>query len=134
VQKGVNVLLQQLAPNKEIPKRSLRRRSDYLKTYKGFSVRRPLLTLYARSNGLESHRFGFTTPKTTGTAVVRNGFKRWCREFYRKADLSELKKPVDLHVYVGSKKVKKDAYKQVQYKEFFGQLREALQLVIKNFK
>jgi len=127
-------LPQQLAQNKEIPKRHLRKRADYLKTYKGFSVRRPMLALYARSNGLASHRFGFTVPKVTGTAVIRNQFKRWSREFYRNTDLSALNESLDLHVYVGNKRMKKEVYKSVQFKEFQAQLNQALQFVIKNFK
>ncbi len=129
-----SVLLQLSVPNKEIRKTFLKRRSDYLKTYKGFSVRKGLLTLYSRSNDLKSHRLGFTAPKAIGPAVIRNRYKRWCREIYRKATLENLKKPLDFNVFIGSKKLKKEDFKNAKFQDFEDQLSSALKITIKNFK
>ena len=134
MQKGVNALLQQLAPNKKSKKQFLKRRSDFLKTYKGNFIRREHLTLYGRFNGIVSFRLGVTAPKSIGSAVVRNKFKRWCKEFFRKLEFGENQKPMDFNVFIGNKRLKKEDFKNVEHKEFQNQLDSAIHALIKNLR
>jgi ribonuclease P protein component len=89
------------------------------------------LVVYARPNGLNAHRFGVTTPKATGNAVIRNRFKRWCKEFYRRQDLSALSEAADFNVFVGNKRLKKDVFKDVEHRNFDEQLAQAFQQLLK---
>ena len=107
----------------------LQKRGEYLKTYKGFSVKLPLVVVYARPNGLDKYRFGCTAPRTVGNAVLRNRVKRWGREIYRHYDVPE-GIPLDLHVFVGSKRVK---YKEVKFNEFRSQVHEGLERIFRRF-
>jgi len=69
---------------------TLRRSSDFLyikengkKIYSG----RWILLNYIE-NQQKSHRFGWTISSKVGSAVLRNKFKRWCREFLKKETLT----------------------------------------------
>jgi ribonuclease P protein component len=46
----------------------------------------PLVAIRARRNGLETDRFGISTGKRLGTAVVRNRVRRRLREILRSWD------------------------------------------------
>ncbi len=111
----------------------LRSRGEYLKTYKGFAVKLPLIVVYAKPNGLDRHRFGCTTPRTVGKAVVRNKFRRWAKEIYRKTvfpgDLA-----LDLHVFVGSRNKDKQVYKEVSFNDYRKQIFEGLTRAFRHFK
>lgn len=112
----------------------LRKRGEFLKTYKGYAVRLPLIVVYARSNGLEQVRFGCTTPRAAGNAVIRNRLRRWAKEIYRRAKLPD-GLALDLHVFVGTKaKPKGWDYKEVKFDEFRRQVEEGLSRVFKHFK
>jgi ribonuclease P protein component len=120
--------------NKEIPKGYLRRRSDFLKTYKGFFVRKEHLVLYVRTNGMSMHRFGVTAPKTVGPAVVRNKFKRWSRELYRGSGSYKVADPVDINLLVGNKRLKKEDFKSVKFEDFKEQFTSSLRTALRNFE
>lgn len=96
----------------------LNRRIDFqnLKT-KGKKVWacRWLLVVF-RKNEEHQFRCGWTVSKKVGTAVTRNRLKRWCREFFRDQDISEL--PVDLNVIFINPKKEKDFYKNLSFSEF----------------
>lgn len=109
----------------QIPKTYFKKRIEFLNTYKGWSARQPYIVLYGRPNGLKCHRLGCTTPKSIGTAVVRNRFRRRCRELFKKMDLSDFPKPMDFHVFVGNKRVKKEVFKDVSYPQFKEQMEKA---------
>lgn len=66
----------------------LRDRRDFAAVYRrGRPYRSELLILRAVSTGRPLSRFGFTTAKTLGNAVVRNRLKRRLRESVRSLDV-----------------------------------------------
>jgi ribonuclease P protein component len=135
VQKVGSVLPLPSAQNSpKLKKGFLRRRVDFLKTYKGRFVRQELFILYGRKNESSGHRFGITAPKTMGSAVIRNRYKRWSRELYRKTDLGEIKDGLDLNVFFGNKRLKKEDFKNAAFKEFAKQFELSMQSLIRNFK
>jgi ribonuclease P protein component len=135
VQKVGSVLPQPTAQNSsKIKKGFLKRRIDFLKTYKGRFVRQELFILYGRKNDSSGHRFGITAPKTMGSAVIRNRFKRWSKELYRKINLDEVRDPLDLNVFLGNKRLKKEDFKNAAFKEFAEQFDKSMQSLIGNFK
>jgi ribonuclease P protein component len=117
--------------NKSIRKGYLRRRADYLKTYKGRFVRKELFVLYARRNDVSGHRFGITAPKTIGPAVIRNRYKRWSKELYRKANLEKVEMAIDINVFVGNKRLKKEDFKNAKFRDFEKQFHEAIQALLR---
>lgn len=60
-------------------------------------------------------RCGWTIPKQVGTAVVRNRFRRWGREFMRKWSAHKNK---SLDINIVFKRREKGFYKQLDHKEF----------------
>lgn len=68
---------------------------------------------------LDQVRCGWTIPKVVGTAVVRNRFKRWGREYFRKWS-AENDKSLDLNLIF--KRKEKGFYASVSHKEFDGAL------------
>jgi ribonuclease P protein component len=123
-------LLQQSAPNNKIIKKTLKRRSDFLKTYKGKRVRAKHLVIYLRPNETEFHRIGVTVPKAVGSAVVRNRYKRWCREILRKEGFEKLARPLDFNIFIGNQKVKKEEFEKAQFVHFQKELSLALKQAI----
>ncbi len=79
------------------------------------------------------HRFGITASKSIGSAVVRNQYKRWCRELYRKTSMANLKEPLDINLFLGNKQLKKDDFKNATFGEFKDQFDEAIKRLIKTF-
>ena len=74
------------APSEGLPKRKrLAKRSDFLRVYetgrKSFSR---FCVLFVAANDLPYTRLGITATKKLGKANVRNRFKRWTREIYRR--------------------------------------------------
>lgn len=127
-------MLQPSVPNNQIRKGFLRRRGDFLKTYKGRLVRKPLFVLYMCLGGSKEHRLGITALKLIGPAVLRNRFKRWSREIYREMDLGEMRHSVDINVYFGNKTLNKQSYKNADFWEFKSQFNEAIKFLVRNFK
>jgi ribonuclease P protein component len=117
--------------NKKIPKAFLKRRSDYLRTYKGRLVRAKLFTLYARRNEGISHRLGISAPRSVGTAVVRNKLKRWSREIYKKHVDIPLDSPIDINILFGNKNLKQKDFKNATFQEFQIQFKSSLRSLIK---
>jgi ribonuclease P protein component len=60
-------------------------------------------------------RCGWTLPRQIGTAVVRNRFRRWGREYLRKWS-KPLNKGLDLNLVF--KRKDKEFYKNLDHKEF----------------
>jgi ribonuclease P protein component len=124
-QKVESVLLPQIARSKPSKRIILKRRSDFLKTYKGLNVRMKFLVLYLRPNGQDCHRVGVTVPKTVGSAVIRNRYKRWCREIIRKVNFDKFSRTFDINIFVGNKKVKRIEFENHKFQEFRDELQKA---------
>jgi ribonuclease P protein component len=133
VQRVASVLPPPSAQN-SIRKGFLRRRADYLKTYKGQLVRKELFVLYARKNDVSSHRFGITAPKTIGPAVIRNRFKRWSKELYRKGNFENIVTAIDINVFFGNKRLKKEDFKNAKFRDFEKQFEEAMESLVRNLR
>ena len=57
---------------------------DFRRAYrKGRSAAEPCLVVYARRNGAQQNRVGYTVSNKLGCAVVRNRVRRRLREIYR---------------------------------------------------
>ncbi len=113
---------QPLAPSKKPI--YLKKRGDFLKTYKGRSIRRDFFTLFYAKNSFGQTRFGITVPKQVGPAVIRNRYKRWARELFRKKNVVDL--GVDFNLLIGSKRMTKADFKKVKGKDFFEKVEEVL--------
>jgi ribonuclease P protein component len=62
----------------------LRSRTDFSALQSGGRTRgHRLLTIRTRPNGLDHHRFGISTGRNVGSAVVRNRVRRRIREILR---------------------------------------------------
>ncbi len=61
-------------------------------------------------------RCGWTIPKKTGSAVVRNRIKRWCREYFKNHS-DESFPSIDLNIVVLGNRGK-DYYKKLNHQEF----------------
>ena len=72
-------------PSQAFPKTlRLLRRPEFRRVYEeGRRGSARLCTIFYRSNGLPRTRFGITTPRSLGTAVVRNRIRRRLREVIR---------------------------------------------------
>lgn len=81
-----------------------------------------LIINYIKNQSGET-RYGWTVPKFVGNAVVRNRFKRWCREYVRchKSDLEQNHFDVNFVV----KRNKKGFYKSVSHEQFDQALKKA---------
>lgn len=63
---------------------TLKRNSDFRRLYsKGRSFGSPVLVTYVMKNRLGRNRYGITTSKKTGKAVLRNRSRRLIREAFR---------------------------------------------------
>ena len=71
---------------------------------------------YLVSSKRSNLRIGWTVPTYVGTAVIRNKFKRWIREYLR----ANFTKNSDIRCDVNFvfKKKSPDFYKQLSHKEF----------------
>ncbi|MCB0361922.1 MAG: ribonuclease P protein component [Bdellovibrionales bacterium] len=98
--------------------RTLRQRSDFQDiSRKGRQVRPcSWLVLAYRSNSEGQFRFGWTIPRYVGVAVVRNRFRRWCREYFRNTEHG-LEATYDINVVFRRKD--KEFYKNVRHEEVF---------------
>lgn len=74
---------------------------------KGKSAATPTMVLYARKNGQDKNRVGFTVSTKLGKAVVRNRVRRRMRECYRLKEAT-LKPGYDLVVVARSAAVEAD--------------------------
>jgi ribonuclease P protein component len=63
-------------------------------------------------------RCGWTIPKPIGTAVLRNRFRRWGREYLRKWAAGQSDKSLDLNLIF--KRRERDFYRSMSHKEFDG--------------
>lgn len=75
------------APRSEtLPKeKRLAKRREFLRVYEaGRKVFARYSVLFVATNGLPHSRIGVTATKKLGKANVRNKFKRWTREVYRR--------------------------------------------------
>lgn len=99
--------------------KSLARRADFLDlkaTGHSFHVNSWLLANVKTTDRAEI-RCGWTLPRQTGTAVVRNRLKRWGREYLRKW-AARTKGSLDLNLIF--KRREKGFYQQVSHEEFDG--------------
>ncbi|MBX3020480.1 MAG: ribonuclease P protein component [Bdellovibrionales bacterium] len=97
--------------------RSLSRRADFLDlkaTGQSFHVNAWLLVNLKLTDRGEI-RCGWTLPRQTGTAVVRNRLKRWGREFLRKW-ATKSKSSLDMNLIF--KRRDKGFYASVSHEEF----------------
>lgn len=101
------------------PYRSLNRRADFLNLKAaGHAVHiNSWLLFNFRKSDSPGLRCGWTIPGHIGPAVLRNRFKRWGREFFRKwAKSSALRGGLDLNVVL--KRKGSDFYLSLSHKEF----------------
>jgi len=123
VQKVANVLRQQSAPNKKLV--LLKKRSDFLSTYKGRALRKEFFSLYYLSNKTGSLRFGISVPKTVGTAVIRNRFKRWAKAVFN--SYKDSPQHLDIHIFMGSRTKKKEDFKNLKHDVYDKQMKNAIE-------
>jgi ribonuclease P protein component len=109
----------------------LKNRSDFLKIQKdGQRVRLGgWLILNFRPNDLGIIRCGWTLPRKTGNAVIRNKLKRWLRVYFR--DRLAITEPIGIDVNVVLLKSGDDFYKNLDYEEFSKHLDKAWTLLRK---
>lgn len=92
------------SPSEGLPKRKrLAKRREFLRVYEsGRKMFSRYCVLFFAANGLPYSRIGITATKKLGNAVVRNRFKRWTREVYRRqrGPLALDERSVDLVVNV----------------------------------
>jgi ribonuclease P protein component len=86
------------------------------------------LLLSFKKNDLDHCRFGWTIGSKVGSAVVRNRFKRWCRDYFRQAQIST-KVCLDLNVVI--RPGQQDFYKQLSHDEFLEALDKGWRSAIK---
>lgn len=110
-------------------KKLLKRRSEFLGSYKGSQIRKEHFVLYFIPNKKGSNRVGVTVPKATGTAVVRNKWKRWVKEEFRNFKAEDLS--LDFHFFVKSKFKSKEDYKEVKFATVKKEINDAIKQVIK---
>jgi len=72
-----------------------------------------------KTTQLHQIRCGWTIPRPVGSAVLRNRFKRWGREYFRKWS-AETDKSLDLNLIF--KRREKGFYLSVNHKDFDGAL------------
>ena len=103
----------------------LKKRSDFLTIYKLGRREYPnnWLILNYKKNSFSFARYGWTVPKFVGNAVLRNRFKRWCREIVRKNH--QKNDQVGLDINIVFKRTKKEFYKNLTYDELEKQINKA---------
>lgn len=126
-EKVASNLCPSLAENKNLPKSVIKKREDFLKSFKGYCVRSKFFAVYSIPNKEEKHRLGSTIPKAVGKAVIRNRLRRWGKEIFRKLELGGITTGIDFHICINSKRLTKDEFKNVEYKVFKSALEEAFQ-------
>jgi ribonuclease P protein component len=97
--------------------RSLSRRADFLNLKaRGLSVHiNGWLLVNLQKTELKQFRCGFTLPRQTGTAVVRNRLRRWGKEYFRKWCVKN-RTSLDLNLIF--KRRGKGFYASLTHKEF----------------
>lgn len=114
-------------PSRKAAFKSLSRRADFLDlkaTGRSFHVNSWLL-VNLKTTDRQEVRCGWTLPRQTGTAVVRNRLKRWGREYLRKW-AAQSKKSLDINLIF--KRRDKGFYASLSHEEFDGAM---LKLVAK---
>lgn len=101
-------------------RQKLKKRRDFLNTYKGKFLKFKYGVVYWTPNKTGAFRVGVTVPKLTGTAVQRNKFKRWVRSIIKDFSWLNMAKMsgLDLHIFVGNKRFSKADYKALLRSEF----------------
>ncbi|MBX9767534.1 MAG: ribonuclease P protein component [Bdellovibrionales bacterium] len=77
-------------------------------------------------------KFGWTIPTQTGTAVTRNKIKRWCREYFRSRNLSELTIALDINVIVLGVRKDPGFLKQMDHDEFTTNLERTFEKILRH--
>ena len=84
-----------------LPQERLRRRADYLRSYRTGRRRHGALAIvYFAPNQLGHPRLGITASRKVGPAVVRQRLKRRIREIYRRWEDRGTLPPLDLVVHL----------------------------------
>jgi len=60
---------------------------------------------------------GWTIPRQVGSAVVRNRFKRWLRNFFR-SKLKSIEEPMNLDMNIVFLRAGTEFYQKLKYAEF----------------
>lgn len=97
---------------------TLKSRSDFQKLFlkgKRFFPSSWLIINY-HINESGKLRLGWTVPRFVGNAVLRNKYKRWCRELSRKHFIDLNHSSYDINFVF--KKAPKDFYKNLEFKSF----------------
>ena len=90
---------------------------DFRRAYrKGRSAAEPCLVVYARRNGAQQNRVGYTVSNKLGCAVVRNRVRRRLREIYRLGE-ERFRRGFDIVVVARVRSVSAD-YRRLE-REFF---------------
>ena len=74
-------------------------------------------------------RFGGTISKNVGSAVIRNKFKRWYRQYFREKSQNYNDLYVDVNIIL--RPYDKGFYKKMKYSEFIAYLEKGLHLIRK---
>lgn len=107
---------------------SLKKKSDFLKLrQEGIKVQAGGGFLIYRKNTLSCHRFAWSFSRYTGSAVQRNRFKRWAREFFKEQE--PFLGSMGLDLLAGLKKRNKDFYKTINYEKFCQIFKSALRRI-----
>jgi ribonuclease P protein component len=96
------------------------RKSDFerLKKYGIKAQNNPWLILKALPSRDGHSKFGWTIPAQAGSAVTRNKIKRWCRDYFRSRNLSEMTTVLDINVIVLGLRKDPGFLKQMGHDEF----------------
>ena len=102
---------------------SLKKRKEilFLKK-KGSRLKKGFYFIMFCKNELDYCLFAWCFPRWTGSAVRRNLFKRWAREFFRRKQWA-----VGLDLLVGFEKTDKAFYETVTYEKFYAGFEEICQ-------
>lgn len=108
-------------PEKGLPRsrrlRVLKRRSEFLRTFRSGRKVRPAEWVVFNYSISESFGCGWTCPRGVGSAPIRNRMKRWTRDWMRQKMKSDEGPPaVDLNV--GFRPMPTDFYRQLKRTDF----------------
>lgn len=82
------------------------------------------------ANSYGALRVGWTVPSKVGTAVKRNRFKRWCREYFKSLNSQEKQLSFDVNIVFLNDVSKRD--EELKYEEFKQLMQSGIKRLAKN--